>query len=133
MKSIISFQSSHFSYMTKKLRQKFKYLEKKKSTIIFFGRWKSYFKFDGQKIHVFSTYFFQRNVAGRKIHVVFTYFCQCKFDGRKDTSFKEVMIISMKYLSLKNLFCGEKILFYLMHKTKLFFLLVLTYSHSVVR
>ena len=37
--------------------------------------------FADRKIHVVSTYFFQRNFDGRKIHVVSTYFFRCNFDG----------------------------------------------------
>ena len=47
------------------------------------------------------------------------------------TQTKEVMIIPMKYLSLKTLFCGEKILFYFIHKTKLIFLLLLTTNSAL--
>ena len=39
--------------------------------------------FADRKIHLVSTYFFQRNFTGRKIHVVSMYFFQCNFAGRK--------------------------------------------------
>ena len=42
------------------------------------------------------------------------------------------MIIHLKYLTLRNLFRGEKILFYfIIHKTKLTFLLVLTTNSAL--
>ena len=44
---------------------------------------------------------------------------------------KEVMVIPREIFVFEKLVLWEKILFYFMHKTKLFFLLVLTYSHSV--